>query len=177
MKKLEITRATPSYKRLVFHYKKEKDAQMRERYHAIVLMHELKNCTKVARILKRDRSTIQKWVRDFNNGGLRALKPKDRGGTRARLSAGQLEILKKDILTHPRDLGYEFSNWEGKNVSFHVLKKFGVTLGVRACQITLHKLGFTLQRPRYAFPKADPEKQETFKADLKKKWALSTEMA
>lgn len=177
MKKLEITRAAPSYERLLFHYKKETDARMREKYHAIVLMHEFKNCTEVAKILKRDRSTIQKWVRKFNDGGLRALKPKHRGGTQARLSPGQLEELMKDILTPPRDLGYEFSNWEGKTVSFHVLKKFGVTLGVRACQITLHKLGFTLQRPRYAFPKANPEKQKAFKVDLKKRWALSTEMA
>ena len=177
MKRLEITRATPSYERLVFHYKKEKDAQLKERYHSILLMHEFKNCTNVAKILKRDRSTIQKWVKNYNKGGLGALKTRDRGGTQARLSSEQLEELKRDILNHPRDLGYEFSNWEGKNVSFHVFKKFGVILGVRACQITLHKLGFTLQRPRYAFPRADPEKQDAFKVNLKKKWTLSTEMA
>ena len=73
-----------------------------------------------------------------------------------------------DVFTHPRELGYDFSNWEGKSVSEHIKTKFGVLLKVRQCQYLLHELGFSLQRPRYKFPKADPEKQKEFIQDLKK---------
>ncbi|MHA1248632.1 MAG: helix-turn-helix domain-containing protein [Candidatus Helarchaeota archaeon] len=46
----------------------------------------------------------------------------------------------------------------GKSTAFHIEKKFNVKLSVRRTQRILHELGFTLQRPRYKFPKADPEK-------------------
>ena len=83
-----------------------------------------------------------------------------------------MEELKKDILKHPRDLVYNFSNWEGKTISYHLREKYKISLGVRACQYLLHKMGFSLQRPRYHFPRADPDKQEYFKRELKKNWTL-----
>lgn len=168
MKKLEITRSSPDHDELVELYKKERNAKLKERYHALFLMHELGNCTKVASIVKKSRVTIQSWVNAFNSGGLEAIVPKTPPGRPCRLRSDQKEELRKDILTHPRKLGYEFSNWEGKSVSEHVKNKFGVVLKVRQCQYLLHELGFSLQRPRYKFPKADPKKQEEFIHDLKK---------
>ncbi|MHA1284550.1 MAG: winged helix-turn-helix domain-containing protein [Promethearchaeota archaeon] len=37
-----------------------------------------------------------------------------------------------------------------------------MVLKVRQCQYLLYELGFSLQRPRYKFSKADPKKQEKF---------------
>lgn len=98
--------------------------------------------------------------------------PNSPPGRPSRLSRGQKDELKLDILRHPRELGYEFSNWEGKSVAEHIHVKFGVFLTVRAAQKLLHALGFSLQRPKYKFPKADPEKQEEFMKSLKKNWIL-----
>ncbi len=168
MEKLQILRSSPNYDELVELYKKEKNSKLKERYHALFLMYELKNCTKVAKLLKRSRRTIQLWVTAFNEGGINALIPNTPPGRPSRLSKNQIEELKADILTHPRKLGYEFSNWEGKSVSYHIKKKFGVELKVRQCQNLLHKMGLTLQRPKYKFPKADPEKQKEFVKEFKK---------
>jgi len=107
-------------------------------------------------------------------GGLKALAPKVSPGRPSRLSLEQKEELKNDVLTHPRELGYDFSNWEGKHVSKHIKNKFGVLLKVRQCQYLLHELGFSLQRPRYAFPKANRDKQERFVQEFKKSWIIST---
>lgn len=169
MRKLQITRNSPDHDELVELYRNEKNGRLKERYQAIYLMHELRNCTKVAKIVKRSRITIQTWVKKFNSGGLEALVPKTIPGRPSRLSDEQKEELKRDIATHPRKLGYEFSNWDGKKLSAHIKKKFGVRLKVRQCQYLLHELGFSLQRPRYIFPKADPQEQETFREDFKKK--------
>ena len=172
MKKLQITRSSPDYKKLVELYKNEKNAKLKVRYHALVLMHEFQNCTTVAELVKKSRTTIQSWVKTFNEEGIQAIVPNTPPGRPSRLLEDQKEKLKKDILTHPRQLGYEFSNWEGKNVSEHIKNKFGVLLKVRQCQYLLHELGFTLQRPRYKFPKAYLEKQKEFIQDFKKKWIL-----
>lgn len=173
MKKLQIIRSSPDHNELVELYKREKNVKLKERYQALYLMIELENCTKVAELVKRSRTTIQTWVKTFNEGGLEAIMPDSPPGRPSSLTNDQKQILIADVLMHPRELGYDFSNWEGKNVSAHIKNKFGVLLKVRQCQYLLHELGFTLQRPKYKFPKADPEEQEKFVQEFKKNWILS----
>jgi len=172
MEKLQITRSSPDHDELVELYKKEKNSKLKERYHALFLMHEFINCTTVAELIKKSRRTIQTWVKIFNESGLEAIAPNSPPGRPSRLSQDQKEELKLDIMTHPRELNYEFSNWEGKSVAEHIHIKFGVVLTVRAAQKLLHALGFSLQRPKYKFPKADLEKQEEFVNSFKKNWIL-----
>ena len=168
MQKLQITRSAPNRANLLKLYKKEKKVKLRERYLALILMHDFKNCVKVAELMQKTSRTIQLWVNLFNSGGLPSLVPNSPSGRPSRLAEEQKELLKKDVLTDPRALGYEFSNWEGKSVAYHVKKRFGVKLGVRAAQKLLCSLGLSLQRPRYKFPKANADKQKEFVAALKK---------
>lgn len=140
-------------------------------------MHKFMNCTTVAELIKESRRTIQTWVKSFNKGGLDAIAPNSPPGRPSSLSEEQKESLKADVLTHSRELGYEFSNWEGKNVAHHIKQRFDVELNVRQAQRLLHELGFTMQRPQYAFPKTDPEKQKDFLTNFKKVWILSEKMA
>ena len=97
MEKLQITRSSPSYDALVELYRKEKRAKLKERYHALSLMHEWKNCTKVANIVKKSRATVVNWVNAFNEGGLEAIVPNLPPGRSKRLSELQLEQLKEDV--------------------------------------------------------------------------------
>ena len=73
-------------------------------------MHKFINCTTVAELVKKSRKTIQTWIKTFNNGGLEAIAPNSPPGRPSSLSEEQKESLKADVLTHPRELGYEFSN-------------------------------------------------------------------
>ena len=109
----------------------KRTSKLKERYHALLLMYELQNCTTVAELVKKSRKTIQLWVNAFNEEGLEAIVPNTPPGRPSRLSEDQKEELKTDVLTHPRELGYDFSNWEGKSVSEHIKTKFGVLLKVR----------------------------------------------
>ncbi len=177
MEKLQITRSSPNHEELVELYKRERSSKLKERYHALFLMHEFMNCTTVAKLIKKSRKTIQTWVKTFNGGGLDAIAPNSPPGRPSSLSKEEKESLKADVLTHPRELGYEFSNWEGKSAAYHIKQKFSAELSVRQAQRLLHELGFTLQRPKYKFPKADPEKQKEFLNDFKKVWILSEKMA
>jgi transposase len=173
MKAIQITRTSPSKHDLRRLYQNEGDGRMKERYHATFLMHIYKSAEKVAEIVLRSKPTIISWIKAFNESGIKGLARDSPPGKKYRLSEEQMEELKGDVLKNPRELGYEFSNWEGKSVAHHILKKFGVKLRVRATQKLLHKLGFSLQRPRYKLVKADPEAQKEFKHALKKKWTLS----
>ncbi|MBD3212669.1 MAG: helix-turn-helix domain-containing protein, partial [Candidatus Lokiarchaeota archaeon] len=124
MRKLQITRSSPDHDNLVKLYKKERNHKLKERYHALFLMREFKNCTTIAELIKKSRKTIQTWVKLFNEEGLEGMVPNTPPGRPSRLSEEQEEQLREDISKHPRKLGYEFSNWEGKNVSHHIEKVF-----------------------------------------------------
>ena len=176
MKSLQITRNSPSKDELKELYRNENDGRMKERYHAIYLMHVFKSAKKVAKIVLRSKKTVINWIKAFNEGGIEGLARDSPPGKQSRLSKEQMDDLKKDVLKNPRELGYDFSNWEGKSVEHHILEKFGVKLGVRAVQKLLHKLGFSLQRPKYKLAKADPEAQKEFRQKLKKKWMFLDQM-
>jgi len=173
MKPLQVTRISPNHDELVELYRKEKNPRLKERYQALYLLIEGNNCTEAARTLKRSRRTVLNWLNAFNKGGLDAIVPQLPPGRPSRLSEEQKIALKDDVLHHPRDLGYDFSNWEGKTVAYHVSKRFDVEMSVRQAQRLLHQLGFTLQRPRYYFQKADPRQQDDFVREFQKKWVLS----
>jgi putative transposase len=153
MNKLRITRPSPNYDELVELYKKEKNAKQKVRYLALVLMHEKHNCGEVAKTIKMSTRSVQLWVNAFNDEGIEGIIVNSPPRRPSRLSEEQKEELKRDVATHPRELGYKFSNCEGKHVSKHIKRKFNVSLKMRRCQYLLHELGFSLQRPIYTFPK------------------------
>lgn len=75
-------------------------------------------------------------------------------------------MLKQDILTPPRDLGYKFSNWTGKAVAQHIFQKFQKLITPRGAINQLHRLNLKLLCPRPKPAKADEEKKVKFKASL-----------
>ncbi len=176
MKPLQIMRTSPNHDELIELFKKEENLRLKERYQALYLLCEGNNCTEVGKIIKRSRRTILNWLHAFNKGGLDAIVPILPPGRIPSLTQEQKAKLQDDVSTHPRELGYEFSNWEAKSVAFHIDKKFNVELSTRQANRLLHELGFTLQRPRYRFKKADPKQKEEFIQQFQKKWTLSTHM-
>ncbi|MHA1756624.1 MAG: hypothetical protein ACTSVV_07635 [Promethearchaeota archaeon] len=75
----------PNHEDLVELYRREKNPKLKERYQALCLMKELENCTKVARVIKKSRTTIQTRVKLFNSGRMVALVPRFPLGCPSRL--------------------------------------------------------------------------------------------
>lgn len=94
-------------------------------------MHELINCLKVAQLTKRSLKTIQLWVSTFKEGGIEGIDTYSPPRCPLRLLKDQMEELEKKFLTHTRNLGYDFNNWEGKNVIHQIKKKYHIKLKVR----------------------------------------------
>jgi len=157
-------------KRIAELYEKEKDTKVKIKYKAFLLLAKFNNnAAEVARKVGKDRTTIGKWVKQYNEKGITGLVYHRPPGRTPRLSIKEKEIIKDTILNKlPIDFAYEYPAWDGKSLSYHINKTFGVILKVRQCQLLFHELGFTLQRARYAFAKADPIAQEQFKQHVKK---------
>ena len=62
---------------------------------------------------------------------------------------------------------YGYNVWDGPSLSDFISKTFNVVLGVRACQLLMHRLGFNLIRPQ-TYPSLE-NPQEEAREDFKKK--------
>jgi transposase len=60
-------------------------------------------------------------------------------------------------------LGYGQNLWDGKLLSHHLSRSYGVNLGVRQCQRLFHQLGFRRRKPRPLIAKANREAQRRYK--------------
>lgn len=92
---------------------------------------------------------------------------KKRSGRRTILDPVKQTRLKEDILTHPRQLGYKFSNWNAVNAQHHISVKFGESVSIRTVNRIFHHNHLTLLRPRTMPAKGNEIQQQTFFDDLR----------
>jgi len=116
-----------------------------------------------ARLFGHSPRTIEYWVHRLLSGGLTGLLEGNRTGRPGRLSAADLQKLRKELRRSPRELGYDQNLWDGVLLSHHLAKEYSISFSVRQCQRLFHKLGFSLQRPRRQPSEANPELQDAFK--------------
>ena len=158
-------------------YKKSRDVRLRERYQALYLSFKY-DWKEIAEILCRDYETILSWVKMYNEKGLQGLNPDRPPGKPSRLTDEQQQDFKKTVQLSPRNIGLKFSNWNCKNLSWWILKKFHVKLKREAVRILLHKLGFVLLKPSYRYVLADKVERKGFLKRFKRKFnsLLSTDL-
>lgn len=169
VKPTKITRTDVTADEMWGLYKSEHDGRMKERYHCIAMMLDGATPGEVAKVLHCSRNTTWEWAVAYNESGFEGLKRESPPGLKSRLTDEQKAALREDLKLNPRDLGYAFSTWTGKSFGFHIKQVTSIELGERAVEKLINKLGFTLQRPAFVHPKADPIAQERFVEELKKR--------
>jgi transposase len=107
--------------------------------------------------------TVQYWVKRFEKDGLAGLSEGERSGRPKALTERQIEKIGQSLRRSPEDAGISGNLWDGKTLSAHIKKSYGVSLGVRQCQRMFRQLGFRLRKPRPLIAHADPEIQKRHK--------------
>ncbi len=113
--------------------------------------------SKFSEIFKESKNTLTLWIKKVNEIGFESLRPKAHPGRPSRLSPSQIDEIKIAVNSDPLNYGYNV--WEGKTLSHLIKSKFDIDLKVRQCQNLLHKMGFSLIRPRQKPEPDDPEKK------------------
>ena len=107
-----------------------------------------------------DRSTVNNWLIWYNADGLDGLQTKKAPGAPARLNSKQREQLSMWIEGGPQASGFTSGVWTGPMIADLIKKKFGVKYNNRYVPSLLHRMGFSVQRPRKRLARADAEAQE-----------------
>lgn len=119
-----------------------------------------KTVIEIARELDTGRSSVYEWLDWYNNLGSEGLKTNKPPGSATRLSPKQEAELTDIIDAGPVAAGYNTGVWTGPMVGNLIQKRFGVRYHNHHIPRLLHRLGFSVQRPRKKLAKADAEAQE-----------------
>jgi transposase len=78
-------------------YKSEKDARVKERLLAIILLYEGKKVPEAAALVRRCISTIELWISNWNRNGLEGLKTHFTGGPKPKVSTAEWDRIVAEI--------------------------------------------------------------------------------
>jgi transposase len=155
MRKLQIEDAEVMRIALQQEIARSEESRYDHRLHGLLLVSAGQSCRQVAELFGENGTTVQRWVRRFERGGLQALQEGERSGRPATLDAGQWRKLQGDLRKTPRDFA---TLWDGPVLSEHLRRHYRVDLGVRQCQRLFRRMGFRLRKPRPQVARADPLK-------------------
>jgi len=158
MRKLQIENAEVMQVAIQQEISRSEESRYDHRLHGLLLVTTGQSCGEVARLFGEDASTVQRWVRRFEDRGLEGLREGERPGRPCQLDAGQWRQMAADLRKTPRAFGLEATLWDGPLLAEHLRRRFGIALGVRQCQRLFRQLGFRLRKPRPQVAQSDPVK-------------------
>lgn len=122
---------------------------------------------KVAELLNTSDFTVRDWLNRYNVLGLNGLIPQKSRGPGCRLTDEQFAQVYKVLLESPREHGFNKSNWTMPLLKKWISKEFGINYAAGSLYGLVHRIGFSLQRPKKQCRNANPEEQASFKNELK----------
>jgi transposase len=114
----------------------------------------------MAQNLDVTQSAVTKWLAAYVERGFDGLTPCKPPGSQARLSPEQLEEVGRRIEAGPQASGFSSGVWTARMVAELIRDCFAVQYSWKYVPELLHKLGFSVQRPRKKLSRADHEAQE-----------------
>jgi transposase len=113
----------------------------------------------LAKQLDVARSAINTWLRAYETRGVEGLKTRKPPGASPRLTPEQHEDLDQALRAGPQAAGFTSGVWTGPLVRQYIFEHFGVGYHNHHLPRLLHKLGFSVQRPRKRLARADAQAQ------------------
>lgn len=141
----------------------ETNVRAKTRLHAAFLRRRGKKVDEIAETLGTTKGAVSKWLNKLDDNGVSAAMPVKQTGRPKRLTTKQLASLRRDLLKEPAKHGHDATFWNTRLVQEHVRQKYGTLFVDRHMRRLLHKLGFSLKKPRPSDYRADKAQQKRFK--------------
>ena len=104
--------------------------------------------TQIATIVARDRSTVFRWLKEFQAHGPPALWPGKSTGRPPKADADFQVALSQAVEQNPRDLGYPFTRWSVDLLTEHMRRSTHIDVSYSTVYHTLKRLGYRYGRPK-----------------------------
>jgi len=156
MRKLEIADAGVMQLAIQEEINRSEEARYDHRLHGLLLVSGGRSCNEVGALFGEAATTIQRWVRKFEESGFAGLREGERTGRPRALDDRSWRRIEADLRKAPQAFGLQANLWDGPVLSEHLRRSYGITLGVRQCQRMFKQMGFRLRKPRPQVAQSDP---------------------
>lgn len=139
----------------------ERDGAYRvaRRLHAVILNSQGRTSGEVARILESPRSKVSLWLAHFQEHGVAGLLEGHRSGRPAELTEAQRQKLADILDSGPVAYAFDCGVWTSSRIARVIEEEFGVCYHPGYVRKLLHRMKFSVQRPRRVLVRADPVRQ------------------
>jgi putative transposase len=138
----------------------------------IKLKQDGKRQQQIAQLIGCSQAAVSKWISRYVSG--RTLETLPRSGRPTKLTASRLKKLRSKLLYEVRGANKKFCSLNTKQLGSIIKKEIGRQYSMRHVERIMHKLGFSLIKPRPKHIKQDPKKVAKFKEEFKKNSSRST---
>jgi len=140
----------------------EKDGYYRvaRRIHSVLLNDEEYTSGEISDLLKTPRSRVSEWLKNYEENGYEGLLEGYRPGRPPILSKRQKRTLSDIIDSGSVAYGYLSGVWTSAMIARVIEEEFDISYHPGHVRKLLHKLGFSVQRPKRKLALADPRKQD-----------------
>ncbi len=146
--------------RLTKEAEREGAYRVAKRLQAVVLNAEGHTSGELAHILKASRSKVSEWLSNYQTYGLEGLLEGYRSGRPAALTTPQRTQLGDILDSGPVAYGLDSGVWTSPMIAWVIEEEFGVRYHPGHVRKLLHRLDFSVQRPRRVLARADAQEQD-----------------
>jgi transposase len=165
-----------TYKQLIRLRKQaERDGAYRvaKRLQAVVLNSEGRTSGELAHLLAAPRSRVSEWLARYQAFGVDGLLEGHRSGRPLELTPAQSKQLDNILDSGPVAYGLDTGIWTSPMIAWVIEEEFDIHYHPGHVRKLLHRLGFSVQRPRRVLARANADQQDRWQRytypSLKKK--------
>lgn len=137
----------------------EKNAEQRDRLRVVQLAIAGRQTKAIERMTGRSRGFVQRWAYAYRDGGIAAVRPAQRGGSKPKLPPARQQQFVTRFAAGPTEADHGVCTLRGVDGQRILQEEFGVQYSLNGVYNLLHRHGLACLSPRPRHRKQDPEAQ------------------
>lgn len=126
-------------------YDSTRDVRLRTRAQMVLLAAEQQlTAPQIARIVRKDRQTVRRWLKRYQTDGLDGLHDAPRSGAPGKVTPAYRARLLEVVRYDPQTLGLRHSAWTLKRLAKYLAKETGIRVSYETVRLYLKDAGVTL---------------------------------
>ena len=138
----------------------------------IKLKQDGKKQQQISHLIGCSQATVSKWISKHKAG--RTLENLPRSGRPTKLNRAKLKKLRAKIVAEVKKANKKYCSLNTKQLGDIIKAEIGQAYSLRHVERIMHKIGFSLIKPRSRHIKQDQKKVEDFREEFKKNFSRNT---
>ena len=151
---------TEEKKKQLEHYRGQASSKNSEKALMVIMSSEGKSSKEIARSLRRNPHTVRKWLKRYQQAGIKGLDRLYSPGRPSYLREEVKSIIEEVLEKSPTVFGYQDGLWTVV-LMVHYMKKYkGVNVSEDTVERSLRDMEYTYKRPKISVSEKAPSKEE-----------------